>query len=333
MNVYNTNTANEAWIRAAKDFFDQMSESQAESRLGPALEMLHVGFSIENPRERWIYSRFPPLNPAFALAEVVWIINGSKDATFINNWNPALPKYSGNSDEYHGAYGHRLIRHFGFDQLKRAYQVLLNNRNSRQVVLQIWDSKTDFPDQKGAPVSPDIPCNICSLLKVRKERLEWSQIMRSNDFFRGLPYNFVQFTTLQEVLAGWLEVEIGTYNHFSDSLHLYKSDFNNIKIIDEEKIIHNSDILSLPFQASIDSFSLLFEKMLKMTSPSLSSKEFMKISTPAFEYNAMQNILLIVGADIARRKKWQGIAGEVVENCSNLLYKKLWNNWLNSRNV
>lgn len=46
--------------------------------------------------------------------------------------------------------------------------------------------------------------------------------MRSNDVHRGLPYNVVQFTTLQEVMAGWLGLEVGGYHHWSDSLHLYR---------------------------------------------------------------------------------------------------------------
>ena len=80
----------------------------------------------------------------------------------------------------------------------------------------------DFPSDNGLPVADDIPCNICSMLKVRNGRLEWSQIMRSNDIFLGLPHNFVQFMTLQEVLAGWIGIEPGTYTHFADSLHLYE---------------------------------------------------------------------------------------------------------------
>ena len=35
--------------------------------------------------------------------------------------------------------------------------------------------------------------------KVRQGKLEWSQIMRSNDVLLGMPYNFIQFTGLQEI--------------------------------------------------------------------------------------------------------------------------------------
>ena len=61
----------------------------------------------------------------------------------------------------------------------------------------------------GNPSAEDIPCNLSSLLKIRKNQLEWMQINRSNDIYRGLPYNIVQFTTLQELMASWLGIEVG----------------------------------------------------------------------------------------------------------------------------
>jgi thymidylate synthase len=57
---------------------------------------------------------------------------------------------------------------------------------------------------------------------IRDNRLEWLQIMRSNDLIWGTPVNFVQFTCLQEIMAGWLGVNVGNYVHLSDSLHVYE---------------------------------------------------------------------------------------------------------------
>jgi thymidylate synthase len=45
--------------------------------------------------------------------------------------------------------------------------------------------------------------------------------MRSNDVWLGLPYDLFTATILQELMAGWLGVELGTYHHHVDSLHLY----------------------------------------------------------------------------------------------------------------
>ncbi len=329
MILFNASNANIAWSKAAGHFKKNESLGYSESRNGPTLELLHVGFTIKNPRDRWILSRFPPINPAFALAEVVWIINGSNDANFINSWNPILPKYSGSTKEYHGAYGHRLKKHFGFDQLLRAYQSLSNNENSRQTVLQIWDAKIDFPNIKGDPVAPDIPCNVCALLKIRNNKLEWCQIMRSNDLFRGLPYNIVQFTALQEIMSGWLGVGLGTYNHLSDSLHLYVSDLDTLKILMEKNSaqINVTDSLALPYETSISYFRVLYDKMLEMIAPEISKEEFIRVFSSPIPNEAMQNILLVLGADIARRKIWPSIVEQLINNCSNLVYNQMWHNW------
>ncbi len=185
---------------------------------------------------------------AFAIVEVIGILAGRRDSAYLNFFNPALPKYAGSGAEFHGAYGFRLRGHLGLDQLERASRTLTSNPDGRQVVLQIWDGKCDFPTDDGAPIADDIPCNICSMLKVRDGKLEWSQIMRSNDIFLGLPHNFVQFMTLQEVLAGWISIEPGTYTHFADSLHLYEKDATNVLTSVPVPMIASSDSLALPKQ-------------------------------------------------------------------------------------
>lgn len=224
IHVFDGNTADEVWVNSAKQMFSQDMNTSQPSRGGKTQEILHAAYCIRDPRQRWVISRQPALNPAFAIAEVIWILCGRNDSLFLNFWNNKLPNYSGHVEYYHGAYGYRLRQLYGIDQLDRAYRALLNNSDGRQVVLQIWHPLLDFPKNDGAPVSTDVPCNIVALLKVRKNKLEWTQILRSNDLIRGVPYNFIQFTSIQEVLAGWLGVDVGSYNHFSDSLHIYDSD-------------------------------------------------------------------------------------------------------------
>ena len=181
-------------------------------------ELLHVGLSLSNPRDRLVFSR--PINPAFAVAEVIWILAGRDDLAFLRPWNPRMAQYSDDQDRLHGAYGLRLRSHFGFDQLRAATSALSSTPHSRQVVLQIWDARSDMPSP--APRSKDIPCNLLSHLTVRDGKLEWLQVMRSTDLIWGLPYNLIQFTCLQEILAGWLGIDVGNYIHVSDSLHVYK---------------------------------------------------------------------------------------------------------------
>jgi thymidylate synthase len=229
-------TADDAWRRAARLL--QVNGQIQQGRDQPTRELLHVAFSLADPRQRLVFAW--PLNPALAVAEVIWILSGGNASKFLTFWNPRMKRYvDDDTGALHGAYGHRLGSRprlpdeakrvlLGpsregpppLDQLWLAYEALLQSPDSRQVVLQIWDSVRDLPDPK--PRSADVPCNLMSHLMIRDGRLEWLQIMRSNDLIWGTPLNFVQFTCLQEIVAGWLGVEVGSYTHVSDSLHVYQ---------------------------------------------------------------------------------------------------------------
>ena len=62
------------------------------SRGGGTKEILHAAITINDPRQRWVSSRQSPLNVAFAIAEVVWIMTGRNDLAFLKAWNSRLPK-------------------------------------------------------------------------------------------------------------------------------------------------------------------------------------------------------------------------------------------------
>ena len=252
ISVFNGSSADDVWMQLAKEFQRPGVARIQSSRNGETKEILHVAISISDPKQRWVVSRRPALNPAFALAEVVWIINGRRDLAFLDFWNTKYKDFVGPGPELHGAYGYRLRHHLGLDQLERAYKILCHDSDTRQVVLQIWDSRIDMPKSDGTPVSKDVPCNVISMLKVRDGKLEWSQVIRSNDLFLGLPHNLVQFTSLQEIIAGWLNIECGTYNQISDSMHIYEEDNEETisKSLPSTRTILNADSLALPRKES-----------------------------------------------------------------------------------
>jgi thymidylate synthase len=251
------NTADELWLKAAEWFKPGGISLLQPGRSGPTAEVMHAAFTLRSPRDRWIASRSPAMNPAFAIAEVIWIMRGRNDSAFLNYFNPRLPQFAGNGSEFHGAYGFRLRKHFGLDQLDHAFKALSKNPDSRQVVLQIWDSCVDLPDIHGNPRNEDIPCNVASLLKVRNGMLEWTQIMRSNDLILGFPHNVVQFTCLQEILAGWLGLEVGHYHHLSDSFHLYKKDYDQGSFIAQCDLPSSVNSIAYPKSESDAGFASL----------------------------------------------------------------------------
>jgi|SRR5665213_218103 len=326
-------TANEAWLALAEAFRPTLIGERAEpstqaSRAGPTREILHAAISITDPVQRWVASRNPPLNPAFAVAEVIWILSGRNDSALPNYFNRELAKFAGKGLTYHGAYGHRLRKHFGIDQLDRAYHTLLQQPESRQAAMQIWDARYDLPLEDGRPVAEDIPCNMMSLLKIRSGSLEWTQILRSNDLFRGVPYNFIQFTTIQEIVAGWLGVKLGSYNQLSDSLHVYERDAALITASTSAVDEPNTDSLALP-RADFDMvLPELAAKADTVTHDDVSTADLIRSATKSSLPTAYRNLLRLLCAEGARRRRDPEAVAEIMAGCGNLCLSGLFGRWL-----
>ena len=289
-------------------------------RNGQTKELTHVCMSISDPTQRWVERRKPAISPAFAIAELVMIMNGSDEATLLNAWNPALPKYQGRYDRYPGAYGKRLRYSFGFDQINRTYNALKNNPESRQVVMEIW--KPDLIENYQYQMY-----NICSLLKIRNGKLLWTQIMRSNDIVFGLPYNFLQFTFLQEIIAGWLNVDVGEYMHISDSLHMY---VNNECSIDIGKKVHvNTEKIGLEKIESEKVFGELLVRMRELSQNQCTSNYVKSIVKNKYLPEAYQNMLILLCEYIAYSHHMNE---EVIycceQNISNKLYQYMMKEWM-----
>lgn len=327
--IFSGKTADAVWLKASRHLLSGKNVYDKPSRAGDTKELLHVGFSIADPRQRWVFSRVPPINIAFALAELIWIMNGRDDAGFLTFWNSQLPKYVGDKPHLHGAYGFRLRRHFRVDQLKRAYSILKSNPESRQVVLQIWDSNIDLPNTKGKPLSRDIPCNVISMLKTLNNRLEWCQVMRSNDIQLGTPYNIIQFTYLQEILAGWLGMELGSYNHISDSLHLYVNNFKDVEKAVPARYIKNIDTIALPYSDSERCFKELARRLDMLITDKSTEEKLIALASWPDSPTSFANILSVLAAETARKLRYKNLSEEIIENCHNLSLRYLWRQWAN----
>lgn len=325
-------TADEVWQSIVDVFKQSDGTLKQASRLGTMQELLHVVLTIEDPRQRWIVSREPPLNMAFALAEIVWILRGRRDLAFLSFWNKNLRKYVGPGPQLNGAYGHRIRNRLGFDQLIRVYKAIKHNNDTRQAVLQIWDSRTDIPKPDGSPADPDIPCNVVSMPKLRNGKLEWMQVIRSNDMFLGTPHNIVQFTCMQEVLAGWLGVECGSYNQVSDSLHVYDRDMDNV--LGSQPMVgtaRNLDSLALPWKESELVFKELESRIEQMINPRTTIDTISSLSNWNVAPQAYRNIAKVLVAYALRQRNRSHTADQVMASCSNPVYIQLWNRWCLSR--
>ncbi len=326
--VVNAESADKAYRGASALFLAGGPARVQESRLGRTLEVPRVAFSISDPRKRYAFARSPSINPAFAIAEVVWIMTGRNDSAFLNYFNRSLPKFAGETPTYHGAYGKRLRSGFGVDQLVRAAETLRSKKESRQVVLQIWDVNADLPLPCGTPVSCDVPCNVTSMLKIRDNRLEWTQVLRSNDLFRGVPYNFIQFMTMHEIVAGWIGIEPGCYCHLSDSLHVYESDLAVFDSVRSKTLNWSTTNFNLPFDDAMESLNCLAAHVDELIDSSNKNLDLLKKIDESKLPICYRDMLCILFAEAARRCDDHERIELIMRRCECEALALLMSNWL-----
>ena len=98
-------SADAVWKQAINQL--RASGSTQEGRDQTTRELLHVTFTITNPCQRLVFGR--PINPAFAIAETIWIMAGANDSSFLGFWNPRMTRFLDKDQHaFHGAYGFRL---------------------------------------------------------------------------------------------------------------------------------------------------------------------------------------------------------------------------------
>ena len=195
--------------------------AQIPSRLGRTLE-LPVVTNIINPKQFVPFVWGRRFNYFGMLAESLWPMSGVDKVEIIGQWNEGLKNFSDDGKTLYGAYGPRIVPH-----LARAIQTLVDDEDSRQVVIPIFRRDDTWKNTK------DLPCNTQVAFKIRDGRLHMTVTNRSNDIHWGLAaVNLPQFAMLQNVVASAInhyparsenaaDIKLGVQRHVSDSLHLY----------------------------------------------------------------------------------------------------------------
>lgn len=197
---------------------------QRASRNGPVLVAPEpVTTLYQSPTERVIFWPERDANPFFHLFESLWMLGGRRDVAFVQQFASNMASYSDDKVNFHGAYGHRWRKAFGFDQLKRIAENLKRNPDDRRQVLGIWSPKMDLDAEQGSML--DLPCNLTAHFQVNVwGALDMTVFNRSNDIIWGCyGANAVHFSVLQEYMAARVGCPVGRYWQVSDNWHGYLS--------------------------------------------------------------------------------------------------------------
>lgn len=180
---------------------------------GDARELIGVTMKLDNPRAR--FSRTETRATLFsALGETLWYLAGSDDFESIIYYVPRYRDFCETPSDVlrsEAAYGPRLVAQLPFIRGQ------IQKNDTRKAVLSIY-RKEDHENRF------DVPCTCSLQFFPRSGVLHALAQMRSNDIFLGMAHDIFAFTFLQELLARWAGLEVGSYLHQVGSLHLYKKD-------------------------------------------------------------------------------------------------------------
>lgn len=185
----------------------------------PSFEQLYYQTGMANPRARITTNHVHSLNIVSAVARFVWMIAGSNRLEDIAFYEAKVRDFTDDDLTVPGSsYGKRLFDAApGLDQIRGVVERLREDSGTRQAAAVVWVPADAVRESR------DIPCTFGMFFHIRENTLTMCTIMRSNNAFVLLPYNFFEFSLLGETIAATLGVPLGAYIHFAASMHVYQS--------------------------------------------------------------------------------------------------------------
>lgn len=165
------------------------------------------------------------ISDTYLFAELIWYFSGSEDVRFIGSFASKWIDITDDGITSNSAYGACIKHRYGFDQLEKVIELLKKDPNSRRAIINL-----NVPNRFVIETKDEL-CTIALHFMIRDKKLNCTAMMRSNDIWFGFPYDVVFFTELQKYIAMRLNIDCGTYTHFSTSIHAYKNQMDKIKNI------------------------------------------------------------------------------------------------------
>jgi thymidylate synthase len=189
-------------------------------------EVLGATFTISDAKQRLPYVVGRKFSLTYLIAELTWYLSGNDKTEWISKYSSFWKSISDDGITANSAYGARLfqphdsIAESRFTQWDYVVEELRRDPDSRRAIMHLR-VPADSID-----ATLDVPCTLALQFFIRNNKLHQVATMRSSDIIFGIAYDVPAFTIFQEILAGELGVDVGSYTHVSNSLHIYERHFD-----------------------------------------------------------------------------------------------------------
>lgn len=255
------NTLSEAYLGSLEDVLDN-PEYVCAPRGIPIREITNYSFKVmfpdSNPvvtkdldrnvtiasytaKEKALYDSGSNRVEDFAKASKFWEKLANPDSETVNSAYGFLifKNHSyGNAEFECGPRGTDAINYnkTTFEERIKAYRTpwewclesLKADKDTRQAILHF-----NLPKHAWMGVK-DFPCTLSGTFQIRENKLNFSIVMRSNDLVKGSAFDFPWFASLiekmvEELKPTYPELQVGSYVHAAQSLHIYDRDVEVVK--------------------------------------------------------------------------------------------------------
>ena len=180
--------------------------------------LFNCGFYINNPMDNHITNKQRKWSLKYAEAEWQWYLSGdpsiSKLGELYGKIPPIWEKMADSEGNVRSNYGWQWKRNAQIDYVTAK---LKTNPKTRHAAISIFDGK-EFDTYRN-----DTPCTYAVQFTIINNELCMSVYMRSNDIWYGFCNDQYQFSSLQQMVADRLNLEIGWYYHHAHNMHLYNN--------------------------------------------------------------------------------------------------------------
>ena len=214
------NSVNEAIIGLTKLVLSEGAETAPRGK--PTLELEGVHLVLDNPIDRITTLPERKFSLPLAIGELCWHFRGDDDVDALSYYARAWRSFTDDGSTISGScYGRKLmgIGGDGPSPWARLVSLLKSDPSTRRATFSFITNDEDIEKSK------DVSCVSSIQFLIRNGRLNMFTFMRSNDLFLGLPYDIFLFSTIMELMALDVGVDLGDYHHFATSLHLYETNF------------------------------------------------------------------------------------------------------------
>lgn len=182
--------------------------------------IFNIGFEIKNPLDNEIKTSYRNFSLNYAKREWEWYLSKNRNALEISKFAPIWKNMMDDDGNVNSNYGWQWSRK---NQLKKVVNLLKKKKETRKASISIYDGKEIFK------YNNDTPCTYAVNFTILDNKLNMSVLMRSNDLWYGFCNDQYCFSKLQHLVASELKVQVGTYFHFVNNLHIYNDFLNKNK--------------------------------------------------------------------------------------------------------